>query len=208
MSSTRWWAVFAGIAAFELVLLIKLSISGATVPLLITIGLIAILLLLILRIEELDSLIISRTKLEAKLTQQVENRVNQVGDEIKDNVKDVEKRQEKTEKRQEELQEIIDALSVALEGITTKYERDHLEKLRPNAGDMVKFGPNFFEEIERLDSIGFIEPIKRDGIIAMKNEHGNNGEKLYLREYVKLTNKGKNYLNIVGRFRNGLEAMH
>lgn len=106
----------------------------------------------------------------------------------------------KTEKRQDEAQKVIKALSIALEGIVAKYERDHLEKLRPENDDTVSFGPNFFQEIERLDAIGFISPIKRDGIVAIQNEHGTPGQLFHLREYVKLTEKGKNYLNVTVSF--------
>jgi hypothetical protein len=106
-------------------------------------------------------------------------------------VKEVEERQENTEK-------MVDAVRIALEGIVTKYEREHLKKLLPQNDDIVRFGPHFFSEIERLDAIGFIAPLKDSGIVAIKKEHGNPGEELHLREYVTLTKKGTIYLKIVG----------
>ncbi|MBD2545158.1 hypothetical protein [Planktothricoides raciborskii] len=189
MTSRRWWAIFAGIATCEVVLLMKLFTNGATIPLLFTVTMVEILLMLTLRIEDLTSVTASKDKLVVKLTDELTQQ--------KEKVQNVEERQNQTEKRQDKTQEIINAIRISLEGIVTKYERSHLEKLIERNDDAVKFGPHFFEELERLDAIGFIVPIKTQGIIAIKEEHGNEGEVFHLREYVKLTKKGFNYLKIV-----------
>jgi len=105
----------------------------------------------------------------------------------------VQQRQDILDKKVEEM----DAVRIALEGIVTKYEREHLKKLLPQNDDMVRFGPHFFSEIERLDAIGFITPLKDAGMVALKNEHGNPGEEFHLREYVTLNKKGLSYLEVV-----------
>ncbi|UJB72332.1 hypothetical protein HRE53_27460 (plasmid) [Acaryochloris sp. 'Moss Beach'] len=114
-------------------------------------------------------------------------------EEVKEQVQGVKKRQEDTE-------EVLYALSTALEGIVTKFERKHLEKLKPRSADIVKYGPDFFNEIERLDAIGFIEPIKNEGLVSIKNDHGRDGEEFSLREYVDITEKGEKYLQIYDDF--------
>lgn len=105
---------------------------------------------------------------------------------------------QEVEKRQESTEKMVDAVRTALEGIVTKYERQHLEKLLPQNNDIVRFGPHFFSEIERLDAIGFIAPVKEAGLVAIEYEHGKPGEELHLREYAKLTEQGMKYLNVVG----------
>jgi hypothetical protein len=74
--------------------------------------------------------------------------------------------------------------------------------------DIVSFTPTFFKEIERLDAIGFVSPIKKDGIVAIRNEHGNWGDMLNLRKYVELTEKGRNYLNVIVGFGEEANANH
>jgi cell division protein FtsB len=99
--------------------------------------------------------------------------------------------------RQDNLEKMMEAVRTALEGIVTKYERQHLEKLLPPNDDLVKYGPHFWGEIERLDDIGYIAPQKANGMVAIQSEHGTAGEAFHLREYVTLTEKGLKYLNVI-----------
>ena len=95
MSSTKWWAVFAGIVTFEIFLLAKLllttQVSGG---LLFAVIVVTFLLILTLRIEDLNKLSVGKDKFEAelvsKITRKVESRVERVGSEIKEKVQGVE----------------------------------------------------------------------------------------------------------------------
>jgi hypothetical protein len=99
------------------------------------------------------------------------------------------------QRKQEDLEVLIRAIGTALEGIINKYEIQHLNKLLDGHQDNVSFNPIFFGELEHLDSLGFIAPNKRNGIMAIQNEHGNYDEEFNLKEYVKITDKGISYLN-------------
>ena len=101
----------------------------------------------------------------------------------------------KVNDRQNDQETILNAIKIALGGIINKYELEHLKKIWKESDDIVRFGPHFFLEIEHLDSIGFLMPTKREGLIAMKKYK--DGEEFHLREYTSITEKGKNYLSIV-----------
>lgn len=77
----RWWSVFLSLLAIEVVFLIKMLTTDVTLELLFSILIMAVLMTLVLRIENLNSLSITREGLEAKLTQ-VEQKVDQIGDDI------------------------------------------------------------------------------------------------------------------------------
>ncbi len=66
--STKWWAAFTCIAFLEAVLLMMLLSGQASIQLLIAIVIIAMLLFLIPRLDEVISLTFDRGKIDAKLS--------------------------------------------------------------------------------------------------------------------------------------------
>lgn len=50
-------------------------------------------------------------------------------------------------------------------------------------------------ELERLDSIEFVQPVKPKGLNAIREEHGA-GDAFNLKDFVKITTEGRAYLDI------------
>jgi len=89
------------------------------------------------------------------------------------------------------------AIKVALTGLVTRYELDHLTGLNGTAAYNVQFGNIFFDEIRRLDAIGFIrvtESYKQRGFNAIKEEHESIRDTFDLKRYMEITEEGKFYL--------------
>jgi len=60
------------------------------------------------------------------------------------------------EERQERAEDTLNAIQIALTGLLTKYEYEHLRKLDILHAYPCRSGNIFFDEIRRLDSIGFL----------------------------------------------------
>lgn len=101
--------------------------------------------------------------------------------------------------RVDRMESSVESIRAALEGIVTKFERMHLNKLVPPNNDIVRFGEDFMKEIRRLDAIDFLTPLdKQAGLNAIINAHGRPDEEFHLREYVQLTAQGSRYLRLIG----------
>lgn len=104
------------------------------------------------------------------------------------------------ENRQSNLEDIMAAIQISLKGIVTKYEYKHLINLEEAEYYPCTFGYIFFEEIKRLDSIGFIEPApkvsKDEGFNIIINRHEHDKNPFDLKEYMRTTEEGKAYIHL------------
>jgi hypothetical protein len=100
------------------------------------------------------------------------------------------------EARQKQADDTLKAIEIALTGLVNKYEYVHLQKLGGLLPDGFRYGHVFFDEIRRLDSMGFVRPIQDRGFNAIKEDHEHNPGEFSLRQYVKITDEGKAYLTI------------
>ncbi|MEU4223283.1 hypothetical protein AB0F17_03215 [Nonomuraea sp. NPDC026600] len=110
------------------------------------------------------------------------------------------------EKRQNSLEADVNALRIALTGLVTKYEWDHLRRLTEQPMVMVKFREDrkLQLELERLDAMGFISP--RDelrGLNAIVDDHAGDPEEFDLKNYVEITDDGADYLELRKRLKVG-----
>ncbi len=88
------------------------------------------------------------------------------------------------------------AVRIALSGLVTKYEYAHLAGLNATGAYGVRFGNIFFEEIKRLDAIGFVKVTERNGrgFNAIREDHESNQEIFDLKDYMQITDEGRVYL--------------
>jgi hypothetical protein len=95
----------------------------------------------------------------------------------------------------------IAAVRIAITGLVTKYEQAHLAALAADGPYPVKFGAIFFDEIRRLDSIGFIQIAERNsrGFNAIKEDHESNQTPFDLKAYMRITDEGRIYLQARAR---------
>ncbi|MFD1931083.1 hypothetical protein ACFSKW_06280 [Nonomuraea mangrovi] len=111
----------------------------------------------------------------------------------------------RAEARQSALESEVEALRVALTGVVTKYEWDHLSKLAGQEPAWVRFRQDrkLQLELERLDAMGFIEPTDLRGLNAIPQDHAGRDEEFDLRRYVTITGEGREYLALRRRLHGG-----
>ena len=111
-------------------------------------------------------------------------------------------RAEKIEKRQDRQEQEINAIKIALKGILTKHESGPLKGLN-EAAFMMRWEPDLYRYLHRLDGLDFIQPNKwvGGGLYTIEKDHKNEDSTPYdqrpqwdLRQYVYITENGKNYL--------------
>jgi hypothetical protein len=185
MSSFRWWAVFLGVATVEGILLIKLVNSQATIDILFAIGVVTVLLILTLRIEDLSGFTFGKDGLEAKLerlTQKVEGQVNQIGNDIKQEVK------EKVNQLGDDINDLL--ISTVLDA----YEYITLQKVKgAEQDDSYQFNyPKGQDLLERLRNRGLIEEKNENSIFNNRNNRAIN-----VREHFAITDRGNRYLDVL-----------
>ena len=99
--------------------------------------------------------------------------------------------------RQKQIEELLAAIQIALDGLITKYEYKHVQDLYASGPCMRKFGYIFFEEIKRLDAIGFLKPAPLSGgFNSIKEHHENDANDFDLRQYMEITEEGRAYVHI------------
>jgi hypothetical protein len=106
------------------------------------------------------------------------------------------------EERQERAEDTLAAIQIALTGLLTKYEYKHLREMDTPHPYPCRFGNIFFDEIRRLDSIGFLTPMpayQDKGFNAIREQHEHDSNDFDLKQYVEITDQGKSYLAIRGR---------
>ncbi|WP_336210892.1 hypothetical protein [Nonomuraea sp. LPB2021202275-12-8] len=100
------------------------------------------------------------------------------------------------EAKQRHLESDLRALQVALTGVVTKYEWDHLRNLARGGPVPARFRHDrkLQLELERLDAMGFVEPVDPRGLNAIPEDHGAHDGEFDLAHYVRVTAEGREYL--------------
>ncbi|MBT2235624.1 hypothetical protein [Nonomuraea sp. NEAU-A123] len=110
------------------------------------------------------------------------------------------------EKRQNSLEAEVSALRIALTGLVTKYEWDHLRRLMEQPMVMVRFREDrkLQLELDRLDAMGFIKPKDEvRGLNAIVDDHASDPHEFDLKNYVEITGDGADYLELRKRLKDG-----
>ena len=96
----------------------------------------------------------------------------------------------------------IKAIQIGLKGILTKHEIGPLTGLNGPEEVPIRWEPDLYWYLHRLDGLGFIQPNKEYGLYDIKKEHQHEEDKRYeerppfdLKKYVYITDEGKKYLN-------------
>lgn len=109
-------------------------------------------------------------------------------------------------KRQQELQASdIESIRVALRGLVSKYELQHLQGLATTYPFIVNYGKEFYNELKRLDDFGFLlpHPDLERGLYTLFERFGHeentplvNRTRFNLHDYVIITPEGDRYLEL------------
>jgi hypothetical protein len=110
----------------------------------------------------------------------------------------------KVDKRQTLQGSEIRALQIALKGILTKHETGPLMGLNGPGKFEMRYEPDLYGYLHRLDGLDFIQPHKNDpGLWGIVEDHKRDLELQYeqrplfdLKKYVYITDRGKDYLNL------------
>jgi len=107
-------------------------------------------------------------------------------------------RLDRAEARQRVLESELRALQVALSGLVTKYEWDHLRRLAGEGPVLARFRQDrkLQMELERLDAMGFLEPVDPRGLNAIPQDHEHIYEEFDIKRYVAITQAGREYLRL------------
>jgi hypothetical protein len=171
MKLSRWWAVFAAVATVEVLLLVKLLNSQATIELLLAIGVVTVLLVLTLRIEDLNKVSVSRDGLQAELSRladdikgEVKEKVDQLGGDINDLL----------------ISTVLDAYEyITLLKISGDEKDDSYQFNHPKGQDL----------LERLRNRGLIDELGGNSIFNDRTERS-----IKVKSHFMITERGKRYL--------------
>ncbi len=175
MSSSRWWAIFLGIAVVEIALLVKVLTGKATIELLVTLAVITILLLVAYRIEDVFEISLGKEKLEAKLVKKIDQKVE-------DEVTSLERRLEAR------------AIYEALRRSLTKYEYEHLvEFAKKKPRPCCRYNDFLLHEMIRLCQHEYIQEIFPGSTGKMSGESG----EFDLAKFYKISPEGEKFLEML-----------
>lgn len=94
-----------------------------------------------------------------------------------------------------DLEDEVRALQVSLTGLVTKFELIQLRKLAAEGPAVVHFSNIMLQgELTRLDAMEFIRPSGPRGLNAIRDDHGNDSVDFNLKDYVEITQQGREYL--------------
>jgi hypothetical protein len=140
---------------------------------------------------------------KTKLTSAVGPACTRIRDVIEALGKAAELQKLKNEVKQQESD--IQAIRVALRGIVTKFEIDYLRRLAKAKSWDVRYEPDTYYRLKRLDDMGFVLPKVIDGqrrLIRIQERFGDESipvekrEWFNMKDYAEITPEGKNYLNL------------
>lgn len=103
----------------------------------------------------------------------------------------------RVEDRQSALESDVKVLQVALSGIVTKYELSHLRGLAASGMFDVQYSNHMVRELERLDAMQYVEPVRSDGLNAIRTDHQGPDDRFNLKDYAKITGRGREYLKLL-----------
>ncbi|MEV1247223.1 hypothetical protein ACIBO2_21500 [Nonomuraea sp. NPDC050022] len=107
-------------------------------------------------------------------------------------------RLDRAEAKQRVLESELRALQVALSGLVTKYEWGHLRRLAAEGPVPAQFRQDrkLQMELDRLDAMGFVEPVDPRGLNAIPQDYGHTYEEFDLKRYVAITEAGREYVRL------------
>ena len=110
---------------------------------------------------------------------------------INQNIQRMQGRQEATEERMRTMQ-------VVMKGLVTFFEWQKLQGLAAPGPYAVQFHNSMVQELNRLDAIRYVKPIKIGGIESIRERDGS-AAYFDLKEYVEITSDGLEYLKLRGQ---------
>lgn len=140
---------------------------------------------------------------DTKLTSAVGPACTRIRNVIETQGKAAELQKLKNEVKQQESD--IRAIRVALKGIVTKFEIDYLRRLAKTESWDVRYDPDTYYRLKRLDDMGFVLPTVIDGdrrLIRIQERFGDESipveERKWfnMKDYVEITQDGKKYLEL------------
>ncbi|BCJ48165.1 hypothetical protein GCM10010168_25250 [Actinoplanes ianthinogenes] len=113
---------------------------------------------------------------------------------------------DRVERRQDLQAEEIRAIQIGLKGVLTKHELGLLRGLAGPGPMTIRYEPDLYGYLHRLDGLGFIQPHPGRGLFAIEEEHRDDEHlpvapherpPFDLKDYVQITDEGRHYLGIL-----------
>jgi len=117
---------------------------------------------------------------------------------------------DQVEKRQADQELEIKAIQIAVQSILTKHETGPLTGLNGPGAFLIRYEPELYMYLHRLDGLDFIQPDKDNvaGLYGIVKDHRGDEKLPYpdrplfdLKKYVYITDEGKKYLRILDEIR-------
>ncbi len=102
---------------------------------------------------------------------------------------------EKIETRQDTVESRVHTLQLIIKSLVTEFEYQKLEGLGKSGPFFVRFHESMIKELERLDALRYVQPQPGHGIVDIRERDGRPDE-FDLKQYVYITNEGKEYLKL------------
>jgi uncharacterized membrane protein len=113
---------------------------------------------------------------------------------------------DKVEDRQNRQETEIKAIQIALKGILADHERWLLKGVNMEERFLIRYEPDLYGYLHRLDGLKFIQPNPGFGLVTIEQRHKadealpfDDRPQFDLKEFVYVTDDGKNYLSILAR---------
>jgi hypothetical protein len=97
--------------------------------------------------------------------------------------------------RQESIETRVRTLQLVVRGLVTEFEYEKLRGLAAEGSFMVRFHSDMYKELKRLDAIKYVQPQHGYGIVSIK-EYDGRGDEFNLKQYVRITDDGLEYLKL------------
>ncbi|WP_229882017.1 hypothetical protein [Streptomyces alanosinicus] len=98
----------------------------------------------------------------------------------------------------DQLKDKVRALQLAIGAVVTNHERNHMEKLVGTGSDYAEFVWPMIGELQHLQAMGYIDAT--DGVRGVRaiaeDCHEQEGEGFHLRDFVRITPTGEEYLSV------------
>jgi Predicted nucleotide-binding protein containing TIR-like domain len=97
--------------------------------------------------------------------------------------------------RQSTIENSIKTLQIVTKVLVSEFEYEKLRGLAKEGPFMVGFHNDMYEELKRLDAIRYIQPQQGYGLRDIQSRDGR-GDEFDLKQYVSITDSGKEYLKL------------
>jgi hypothetical protein len=97
--------------------------------------------------------------------------------------------------RQKTTDSQLRTIQIVMKGLVTEFECAKLRGLAAEGPFMVRFHNDMLQELKRLEALRYAQPVAGYNIASMKERDGR-ADKFDLKQYIRITEEGSEYLKL------------